>query len=97
LSPSIYSFAVPLSGFHAAAKRHLALALSTFSHLAINDALNLPRYSARDIFVLEKFPGIGYIAKVLANGLEVVLQGWENHTREGCPTGIREFAVNFAV
>lgn len=39
-------------------------------HLAISDALNLPRHSARDIFVLEKVPGIGYIAKVLANGKE---------------------------
>ncbi|OBT70823.1 hypothetical protein VF21_10120 [Pseudogymnoascus sp. 05NY08] len=35
--------------------------------LAISDASNLPRYSARDISVLEKFPGVGYIAKVSAN------------------------------
>ncbi|KFY94368.1 hypothetical protein V500_03307 [Pseudogymnoascus sp. VKM F-4518 (FW-2643)] len=39
-------------------------------HLAIGDALDLQIYSAKDIKVLQKFPALGYIAKVLANGQE---------------------------
>lgn len=38
--------------------------------LAIGDALDLQIYSVKDIIVLEKFPALGYIAKVLANGQE---------------------------
>lgn len=33
--------------------------------LATSDALDLPRYSARDIAVLEKFLALGYVARVL--------------------------------
>lgn len=39
-------------------------------YLTISDALNIQRHSAKDILVLEKFPAIGYIAKVLINGQE---------------------------
>jgi hypothetical protein len=36
-------------------------------YLDTSDILNLPRYSARDIFVSKKFLAIGYIAKVSVN------------------------------
>lgn len=39
-------------------------------NLAIGDALDLQVYPAKDIIVLQKFPALGYIAKVLANGQE---------------------------
>jgi hypothetical protein len=40
-------------------------------HLTIDDTSSLQRYSATDILVLETFPRVGNITKVLANGKEV--------------------------
>ncbi|TVY42044.1 hypothetical protein LCER1_G008983 [Lachnellula cervina] len=72
LNPETFYFRLVVDGANAdVIQEYPSRPLFGPDYVAINITVNLPRYSVRDITVIEKLMGTGYIAKVSVNGQDM--------------------------